>query len=96
MGLKIVGSITIGIDEEEIVISGEDFSLEEDGDRKLGDGDSQYEALFICFDNESRFNESRFKVLIQVTEFEGKVSVFDPTIRGKGQIITDDLSAELC
>ena len=91
MGLKIVGSITIRVKDEDIEILGHGFGIEEEDRRSLGDGDYQYEALFIYFDP-----DGRFKVKIQATEFEGKVGqVTEPSIEGIGVIVQDNLDAEV-
>lgn len=91
MGLKIVGFITVEIDKEEIEISGEDFSLEEANIRHIGDGDSQYEALFVY-----RNDENQFTVSIQATDLDGEITLYSPTIDGKGRITSDKLEAVQC
>lgn len=48
-------------------------------------------ALFIYFDD-----ESRFKLLIQATELDGNFSSHESSIEGQGEIITDNIDAERC
>ena len=89
MALKIEGSILVDCAGDEISIDGSQFGLEEDGDRHIGDGDYQYEALHIYFDP-----EQRFKILVQSTLFEGNVTIYPAKVEeGSAIIIEDDLEA---
>jgi len=92
MGLKIVGSISVKIDDDVVKIPGKEFGIEESDNRHLGDGDHQYEALFMYFDP-----DNRFKLMIQAVEYEGQVSqVSRPSLEGDGRILEDELDAEIC
>jgi hypothetical protein len=89
MAFKLTGTVVVECDRERIVIAAEEFGLEEADDRHIGDGDYQYETLYIYFDD-----DNRFKVLLQVTEFEASLSVYPPTLEGRGGIVEDNLDAE--
>lgn len=89
MIFTLTGSVTVECCDEQIVIPAKDFGLEEADHRHLGDGDYQYESLYIHFDR-----DDRFKVLLQVTELQGQLSVYSATLQGQGLIIADELNAE--
>jgi hypothetical protein len=89
MSFTLTGAVTITCEDEHIIADAADFGLEEAGHRHIGDGDHQYEALYIYFDE-----ESRFKVLVQATEFEGQLTLHAPRLDGEGRIVTDELDAE--
>jgi hypothetical protein len=89
MAFTLTGTIMIECCNERLVIPAKDFSLEEADSRHLGDGDYQYETLYIYFDH-----DDRFKVLLQVTEFQGQLSAYSATLQGQGRIIADELGAE--
>ena len=89
MAFKLTGTITVECGGERILIKAEDFGLEESGNRHIGDGDYQYEALYIYFDE-----DDRFKVFQQVAEFEGRLNMDSPKLEGEGRIVHDDLDAE--
>lgn len=92
MGLKIVGSISVKIDDDVVKISGKEFGIEESDNRHLGDGDHQYEALFKYFDP-----DDRFELMIEAAEHEGLVTQLSrPTIEGNGLIVANELDAEIC
>jgi hypothetical protein len=90
MAFKLTGTVTVECEREYIVIKAEDFSLEEAETRHIGDGDYQYETLYIYFDD-----DDRFKVLQQVTEFEGHLNMDPPKLHGEGRILVDELDAEI-
>ncbi len=89
--LKVIGSANIEFisDEEKIEqeIYGSEFSLEEDGWRNLGDGDRQYEALFIYFGED-------FKILFQATCFEGRTKIYPLSVQGEVKIVDDNIDVE--
>lgn len=89
---KVTGSVTVEFvsDGEKIEqeIDGSEFSLEEDGWRNLGDGDRQYEALFI-------YLEEDFKIYFQATHFDGKTTIYPLSIEGEVKIIDQDIDVEL-
>lgn len=89
MTFTLTGAVTITCEDEQIIADAADFGLEEDGHRHLGEGDRQYEALFIYFDH-----DSRFKVLVQATEFQGQLTLYAPRLEGEGRIVRDELDAE--
>ncbi|MFM0122829.1 hypothetical protein P0D73_28705 [Paraburkholderia sp. RL18-101-BIB-B] len=87
--LNIQGSIVVKYNGEEIQINGAQFGLEEDGNRNIGDGDFQYEALHIYFDP-----DDRFKILIQSTLYEGQVTTYEARVEeGSAVIVEDELLA---
>ncbi|MGF6440205.1 hypothetical protein [Paraburkholderia youngii] len=87
--LNLQGSARVKCDGEEITIDGSEFSLEEADNRHIGEGDYQYETLHIYFDP-----EERFKILIQSTLFEGKVTTYAAQVHeGSAVILEDELEA---
>ncbi|MGF1727510.1 hypothetical protein [Photobacterium nomapromontoriensis] len=91
MALRLVGTITANVEINgkcnEIVILASDFSLEEGDMRHLGDGDYQYEALYIYHGDES-------EISFQATNFQGNVSMYPYIISGNIEILEDNLSIE--
>jgi len=89
MALKVEGSLTIEAmvndETEELVILASEFGLEEGSMRHLGDGDYQYEALYIHFGD-------GFEISFQVTNMEGNVSIYPYSISDDIEIISDDIS----
>lgn len=93
MTINLTGSILIEVksnDEiNQIEINSSEFSLEEDDMRKIGDGDCQYEALYIYFGDD-------FRISFQATRsFNGNVTIYPLKIEGDVAIIEDNLSAEI-
>lgn len=91
MALKLVGTITAKIkvdgQEEEIEIAASDFSLEERDMRHIGDGDNQYEALYIYHGDDA-------EISFQATNLKGDVSMYPYSTSGDIEIIEDNLSVE--
>ena len=91
MALKLVGTITAKIEvegqEEEIIIAASDFSLEEEGMRHIGDGDNQYEALYI-------YHGDGVEISFQAKNFKGNVSMYPYRLSGDIEILDDDLTVE--
>ncbi|MCR6652396.1 MAG: hypothetical protein NVV73_13325 [Cellvibrionaceae bacterium] len=91
MALKLVGAITakVKVDGEygEIVIPASDFSLAEADIRHLGDGDYQYEALYI-------YHGDDVEISFQATNFQGNASMYPYSTDGDIEILEDDLSVE--
>jgi hypothetical protein len=90
MPLKLSGSITVETEtsdkeKEQVVISAQEFGLEEDGRRHIGDGDYQYEALYMYSDDEERFSIS-----FQATLFENNITVYPFDISGEASIVDDE------
>jgi len=89
--LKVTGSVNVEFisDEERIEqeIYGSEFGLEEDGWRNLGDGDRQYEALFIYFGED-------FKISFQATYFDGRTTMYPLSVEGQAKIIDEDIDVE--
>jgi hypothetical protein len=89
--LEVIGSVTIEFESDgektEQTTDGSEFSLQEGGWRNLGDGDRQYEALFIYFGDD-------FKILFQATYFDGKTTCYDATTEGDVRIIDDNLNVQ--
>jgi len=87
--LNLQGYARVKCKGEEISIDGSQFSLEEAENRHIGDGDYQYETLHIYFDP-----EERFKILIESTLFDGKVTTYAAQVReGAAVIVEDELVA---
>lgn len=88
---KVIGSLTIEFESDgekvEQTVSALNFSLEEYDRRNLGDGDHQYEALFIYFSDE-------FKILFQATYFGGKATRYECTTEGDVKITDDNIGVE--
>ena len=97
MAIALTGNLIIQVEDEELDISAEEFSLEEEDMRPLGEGDEQYEALFIYFDP-----EDRFKIQMQATEFEGNIKLFELKIHrlydfeGSIEILADQIDGATC
>ncbi|OOF01030.1 hypothetical protein BZG79_15465, partial [Salinivibrio sp. MA427] len=91
MALKLVGTITAKIkvdgQEEEVEIAASDFSLEEGDMRHIGDGDYQYEALYIYHGDDA-------EISFQATNFKGNVSMYPYSTSGNIEILEDNLSVE--
>lgn len=89
--LKVIGSVTIEFESDGEsfgqIVNGSEFGLEEDCWRDIGDGDHQYEALFIYFGDE-------FKILFQATFFDGKITCYNFTTEGEVKIINDNINVE--
>jgi hypothetical protein len=91
MKLKLFGTISAEIKSdnlaEEIVISASEFDLEEGDFRHVGDGEYQYEALYIYHGND-------VEISFQVINFKGDVSISSLNTSGKIDILEDNLSVE--
>jgi hypothetical protein len=89
MSIKVTGSLTVEVNvdgkDQELVIEASEFGLEEGDMRHIGDGDYQYEALFIHFGDE-------FEISFQATNLNGNVTLFDYNIIDNVRIVSDDLS----
>jgi hypothetical protein len=102
---RFTGSVSIQAGDRRFVIEASDFSLEEAGTRNLGDGDRQYEELWIAHadpdhevapaDDES--DGLPFEAVhVQVIRFNGDFYQFydDPQVIGSEQYpirVEDDL-----
>ena len=88
---KVTGSASIEVDSdgstEEQQINGSEFSLEEDGWRNLGDGDRQYEALFV-------YHGEEFQISFQATYLQGKVTCYELAAEGSVKVIDEDIGVE--
>lgn len=84
--MNLLGTVTVEFGGRKHTVHGKDFSLEEDQNRHLGEGDFQYEALFIYFDP-----DQRFKILVQATKLDGNVTLYDPSVEGNAKIVDDSL-----
>lgn len=90
---EVTGSLTVKAvfdgDGSEQEIDGSEFSLEEGGWRNLGDGDHQYEALFIYFGE-------NFNISFRATYFDGQTTIYPPRAEGEARIIDQDIDVEYC
>jgi len=88
---KVTGSASIEVEvdghTEEQQISGSEFALEEDGWRNLGDGDRQYEALFI-------YHGEEFEISFQATYLQGKVTCYELSVEGDVKVVDEDIDVE--
>lgn len=89
MTVKLTGSIAVTVDDETIEISAEEFSLEEGEFRNLGEGEKQYEALFI-----HTSKDKDFVLHIQATNLNGVATAYETTVyEGNAEIEEDNLEA---
>jgi len=88
---KVTGSVSIEIEvdggTEEQEVRGSEFALEEDGWRNLGDGDRQYEALFV-------FHGEEFGISFQATYLQGRVTCSELSVEGDVKVVYDDIDVE--
>ena len=89
MSLRIEGSIEVNCEGREDNIDGSQFSLEEADWRHIGEGDHQYETLFVYSDP-----DQSYKLQVQATWFEGQLKIYPATITGTGRIVKDELDVE--
>ncbi|EGQ9805187.1 hypothetical protein K5N60_000248 [Vibrio parahaemolyticus] len=91
MALRLCGSIRAIVradgEEEEIIISASDFSLEGDNERHIGDGDYQYEALYV-------YHGGAVEIYFQATNFQGNISMYPYNISGNIEVVEDNLYVE--
>lgn len=86
MSLRLEGTIEVNCEGREDIIDGEQFSLEEGDWRHIGEGDHQYEALFVYSDP-----EEAYRLQVQATLFEGQLTIYPATLTGTGRIVKDEL-----
>ncbi|QWT46562.1 hypothetical protein [Azospira inquinata] len=88
---KVTGSAYIEVDihgnAEKQQISGSEFVLEADNWRNLGDGDRQYEVLFI-------YHGEEFEISFQATYLQGTVNCYELSAEGNVTIVEDDIDVE--
>lgn len=85
MAIKLTGFLKVKLGEEILKISADDFSLEEGGDRNIGDGDQQYECLYVYR------HGTEFSVEVELTRLDGQVNIYPLTITGEAKIVDDHL-----
>ncbi|HIH2745053.1 TPA: hypothetical protein ACYLN4_000722 [Burkholderia lata] len=86
MSLRLEGSIDVNCEGREDTIDGSQFSLEEADWRHIGEGDYQYEALFVYSDP-----DDAYKLQVQATLFEGRLTIYPATLTNMGRIAKDEL-----
>lgn len=86
MSLRLEGTIEVNCEGREDTIDGQQFSLEEGDWRHIGEGDYQYEALFIYSDP-----EEAYRLHVQATLFDGQLTICPATLSGTGRIVKDEL-----
>ena len=91
MAVRLFGTIIVNVnvdgEYQEVVISASDFGLEAASMRHIGDGDYQYEALYVYY-------EGDVGISCQVTNFQGSLSQYPFSISGDIDILEDALSVQ--
>lgn len=85
MSISLTGFIEVKFQKQEIHIPAEKFSLEESGDNHIGDGDYQYECLYV-YDH-----KNEFRVMVQLSKLDGVISTHQPILEGDAKIIDNQL-----
>lgn len=82
--MYLQGQLAIkGGSDELLYVDASDFEIAESGWRSIGDGDRQYEMLWV-------YMGEGFEVQVQAAQFEGRISYFDFSVDGAREV--DDQS----
>ena len=87
MAIEITGFVKVELEDKTYKIGAEDFSCEESDDRHIGDGDFQYECLYVYHHSEG------FSVMFQLTMTGSDINIYEPNATNGAIIIVNQLNA---
>ncbi|MDY1033392.1 hypothetical protein [Stenotrophomonas sp. CFBP8980] len=78
--MKLQGQLAVEVDDDELLyVNASDFEIAESDWRSIGDGDQQYEVLWV-------YEGEGFDVKIEAAQFEGRITHVTVSVDGASKV----------